>query len=58
MSRNASMVIFIRFLFDLYDFNEFNVISKDDIEFILISVINATYKIYNINETCNEEEIL
>jgi len=46
-----------RFLFDLFDFNELNSLSLIDLEFLLLSCANATYKILNIQVEVNEEEI-
>ena len=37
-----------RFLFDLFDFNELNSLSLIDLEFLLLSCANATYKILGI----------
>ena len=37
-----------RFLFDLFDFNELNSLSLIDLEFLLLSCANATYKIIGI----------
>ena len=38
----------IRFLFDLFDFNEIQSISLMDLEFMLFSVLIATSKIYGL----------
>jgi microtubule-associated protein-like 5 len=46
-----------RFLFDLFDFNELNSLSLIDLEFLLLSCANATYKILKIQFEVNEEEI-
>ena len=37
-----------RFLFDLFDFNELNSLSLIDLEFLLLSCANATFKILQI----------
>lgn len=47
----------IYFLFDIFDFNELNSLSIIDLEFMLISCANATFKIYQIGKEVNEEEI-
>jgi len=50
----------IRFLFKIFDFNEFNSLSMIDLEFMIISCSNATFKIYNasgVDVVINEEEI-
>lgn len=60
-----------RFLFDLFDFNELNSLSlviiilnecvtfviQIDLEFLLLSCANASYKILQIAAEINEEEI-
>ncbi|CAD8183513.1 unnamed protein product [Paramecium pentaurelia] len=46
-----------RFLFDLFDFNELNSLSLIDLDFMLLSCANATFKIMQINNEVNEEEI-
>ena len=43
-------------LFDLFDFNELNSLSLVDLEFMLISSCNASYKIYNLNAEVDETE--
>jgi hypothetical protein len=45
-----------RFLFDLYDFNELNSLSRVDIEFMLIAAQTATLKIYKIKAVINDED--
>jgi hypothetical protein len=47
----------LRFLFDIFDFNELNSLSIIDLEFMMISCCNATFKIYGIDSEVNEEEI-
>ena len=47
----------IRFLFDLYDFNELNSLSVIDLEFMIISIANSSLKILLLNSEANEEEI-
>ena len=44
-------------LFDLFDFNELNSLSLVDLEFMLISCCNATFKILGYKDVINEEEI-
>ena len=39
----------IRFLFDLFDFNELESLSLVDIEFMVYTCVSATYKIYSIS---------
>lgn len=46
-----------RFLFDLFDFNELNSLSLIDLEFMIISCANATFKILQITAEVNDEEI-
>jgi microtubule-associated protein-like 5 len=46
-----------RFLFDLFDFNELNSLSLIDLEFLLLSCANATFKILGVQAEVNEEEI-
>lgn len=36
----------IRFLFDIFDFNELNSLSLIDLEFMLICIANATFKLF------------
>ena len=38
----------IRFLFDLFDFNELDSLSPVDIEFMIFCCISATFKIFSI----------
>lgn len=45
----------VRFLFDIFDFNELNSLSIIDIEFMLISCCNATFKIFSMQSDINEE---
>lgn len=40
----------IRFLFDLFDFNELDSLAPVDIEFMVYSCLSATYKIFSINQ--------
>lgn len=47
----------LRFLFDLFDFNELNSLSIIDLEFMIISCGNATYKLYGVEAEMNEEEV-
>lgn len=47
----------LRFLFDLFDFNELNSLSVIDIEFMIISLVNAVFKICLIEAEINEEEV-
>jgi len=47
----------IRFLFDLFDFNELSSITPLDIEFMLYSIIQSTFKIYSISSEIIDEEI-
>ncbi|KAL4455920.1 hypothetical protein ABPG73_008674 [Tetrahymena malaccensis] len=48
----------LRFLFDIFDFNELNSLSIIDLEFMMISCCNATFKMLDISESeVNEEDI-
>ncbi|KAL4497254.1 hypothetical protein ABPG72_011189 [Tetrahymena utriculariae] len=47
----------VRFLFDIFDFNELNVLTIIDLEFMLISCANATLKIVKQNLEIKEDEI-
>jgi microtubule-associated protein-like 5 len=47
----------VRFLFDLFDFNELNSLWLIELEFLIISCANATFKILSIGTEVNEEEI-
>ncbi|EGR27898.1 hypothetical protein IMG5_187420 [Ichthyophthirius multifiliis] len=47
----------IRFLFDLFDFNELDSLALVDIEFMIYCCISATYKIYSISQEIYAEEI-
>ena len=47
----------IRFLFDLFDFNEIQSISLMDLEFMLWSVLQATSKIYGLGEDVRTHEL-
>ena len=40
----------IRFLFEIFDLNEVNVIGPLDVEFMIHSVLSSTFKIYEIKE--------
>ena len=42
---DASFEEKVRFLFDIFDFNELNVLTIVDLEFLLISCANATLKV-------------
>jgi hypothetical protein len=45
-------------LFDLFDFNELNSLSLVDLQFMLLSCINATYKIFGEKaDAASEDEI-
>ena len=46
----------IRFLFDLYDFNELNSLSNIDIEFMIVAAQTSCYKIFLIEGEVNEQE--
>jgi len=47
----------IRFLFDLFDFNELNSLSIVDLQFMLYFCLTSTFKLYNIKQELNEEAI-
>ncbi len=38
----------IRFLFEIFDLNEINIIGSVDLEFMIASVLSSTFKIYEI----------
>jgi len=48
----------VRFLFDLFDFNELGSITPLDIEFMLYSIVVSTFKVFSISsEGVNDEEV-
>ncbi len=47
----------MRFLFDIFDFNELNSLSIIDLEFLLISCANATFKLYEIDAEIEEQDV-
>lgn len=47
----------VRFLFDLFDFNELESLSATDIEFMIYCCMSATFKIYSISSEINNEEL-
>jgi len=47
----------IRFLFDIFDFNELGSITPLDIEFMLYSIVVSTFKVYSISSDVNDEEL-
>ncbi len=53
----AKFVDKVNFLCDIFDFNELNVLTIVELEFMLISCANATFKIYNANREIEEEEV-
>ena len=46
-----------RFLFEIFDINEANHLSTIDIEFMIYSCLNSSFKILGIKEPVNEMEI-
>jgi hypothetical protein len=40
----------IRFLFEIFDLNEVNVITQIDLEFMIYSVLNSAFKVYEIKD--------
>lgn len=41
----------IKFIFDLFDLNDINILSKVDIEFMIHSILKSTFRLYgNYNE--------
>ena len=44
-------------MFDLFDFNELNSLSVVDLEFMLYSCLNSTFKIYGIKQELSEDAI-
>lgn len=47
----------IRFLFDLYDFNEMQSLSLMELEFLLSSILDASKKIFSIEHEFSDAEI-
>lgn len=48
----------LRFLFDIFDFNELSSLSIVDLELMITSCCNATFKMLGISESeVNEEDI-
>lgn len=47
----------IRFIFDLFDFNEIQCISLMDLEFMIQSVLIASSKIFNFGQDLSDQEI-
>lgn len=47
----------LRFLFDLFDFNEIQSLSVMDLEFALQCIVMSTSKIFGIGQDLNEGEI-
>ena len=47
----------IRFLFEIFDLNEVNTIGAVDVEFMIYSVLSSTYKIYEIKNEIDVEDI-
>lgn len=47
----------IRFLFDLFDFNEIQTLSLMDIEFMMQSVLVCASKLFNVPQDINENEL-
>ena len=47
----------IRFLFEIFDLNEADVLCPVDIEFILFSSLSSAFKIYGIKKVVEVEEI-
>ena len=48
----------IRFLFDLFDFNEVQNISLMDLEFMIQSILIATSKIFNLGQDISDQELV
>ena len=44
-------------IFDLFDFNELNNLSFVEIEFMINSCLNSTFKLYNIKQDLNGDII-
>ena len=47
----------IRFLFDLFDFNDLNSLSNTDIEFMINSCLTSTFRICNSYLEVDQDEI-
>lgn len=48
----------LKFLFDMFDFNEVRSISGVDLEYLIVCVCNATLKIYGRNVKVNNTEVI
>jgi hypothetical protein len=48
----------IRFLFDLFDLNELNSLAPIDIEFMINSCINSTFKIFGVKQEVKVDDIV
>ena len=51
------MYVLYKVLFDLFDLNEVESLSKIDIEFMFFSCIISAYKIFNIGEGNYQDRI-
>ena len=47
----------IRFIFDLFDFNQMQTVSVIDLEFAIMCILMSTSKIFNIGSDVDETEI-
>ena len=47
----------VRFLFDIFDLNEIKCLSKTDVEFMISSILNSTFKIFAIKQNVEVKEI-
>jgi microtubule-associated protein-like 5 len=47
----------VRFLFDIFDLNEIKCLSKTDVEFMIYSILNSTFKIFAIKQHIDVGEI-
>ncbi|CAG9335031.1 unnamed protein product [Blepharisma stoltei] len=47
----------IRFLFDLFDFNELQSISKTDLEFLIFCCISSSFKVHGLADEIKEKSI-
>ena len=47
----------MRFLFDIFDFNEINSISLIDLEFMLIQCANSTFMLFQIKGEIDQQDV-
>ena len=47
----------IKFLFEVFDFNEEGYLQYENIALMLVNACNATFKVFSLKKTVNNEEI-